>query len=129
MTAGALPPGAVVRIPKGSRIADNYTQLALKPRKARKDWIGVVDYTNEGEVGFTGAKGPMQIAHREDAELVTADRHTLIVTRKALGGYPIAGWNWPMYGYDYDCSCGESLADRDDYAIHLQDLVEGEAQA
>lgn len=119
-------PGQVVRLPAGSDIAYGGTSsLTDAPTRTRKDRIGVVEYlfAGDGIVCFRdGARG-LAIAHVDDVDVVCADDHRLTVTRRNLGGHPIAGWNWPVWGYDYRCACGADLGDREDHALHLREVI------
>lgn len=125
----ALKPGTVIRLPVGSSITDgNPDELHTSPTRIRKERIGVVEYTGHRSdyFVFTDRRGhPAALV--DEAEVVTTDDHTLHVTKFNRGGYPIAGWNWPMWGYKYRCNCGHDCGQdgvgREEHAAHLRDLA------
>ena len=129
-----LKPGQVIRLPKGSDLTyDALSAISTNPVHTRKDRLGVVEYVfgGEGFVCFTDKQGRHPVCHTGDAELVSADNHQLHVERFKRGGYPIAGWNWPLWGYRYTCNCGEGMGEDDGaearaaHTDHLERLANG----
>lgn len=122
-----LKPGQVIVVPRGSHVTyGGQTRLQETPTKIRKYRLGVVEYVFDdlSAVVFTDKGGRHPWTRIKDAQIVSTDDHTLSVHRKKLGGHPIAGWNWPLWGYDYVCACGEKMGDREDHAFHLEDLLD-----
>ena len=120
-----LPVGAVIRIPKGTTVEAG----GDRPAKTRRERIAVIDYVGgiSDDVCFK-ANGKDHWVARADVELVTRTDHSLIQQKRDRGRHPIAGWNWPIWGYRYTCACGEYMGEDDAraaraaHADHLEGL-------
>ena len=43
---------------------------------------------------------------KEATQATEHSGHEVRVDKYKAGWYPIAGWNWPIWGYRVTCSCG-----------------------
>lgn len=112
------PKGFVVRVPKGSTVEEGGREVRI-----RKPRIGSIIYVDEAEWMVERPNGDSFWVNRWEAELVSENDHRLTVTKFSRGGSPIAGWNWPVWGFRYKCACGHDCGDRDGYAFHLEEVA------
>lgn len=123
--AAAPAYGRPVKVPAGSEV---YTTLTGKPSIIRKERFGVAlgEPDADGGIWVQGRRGDFWAA---DWEVLAEGNHVLHMTKFNRGGHPIAGWNWPMWGYRYKCNCGAHMGEddaadaRESHEYHLASLA------